>query len=82
MFEHNHGFSSSDCEKRFGKRYLCARFDPHSLTLEQKDDRVTFCQDIIAMADADKHMLNKIITRNGTWCFGYFPENATEFRMG
>jgi len=38
-----------------GKRKLCARFVPHSLTSEQREDRVTSCQDIIAMADADKN---------------------------
>jgi hypothetical protein len=38
-----------------GKRELCARFFPHSLTLEQREDRVTSCQDIIAMVDADKN---------------------------
>jgi hypothetical protein len=37
-----------------GKRKLCARFVPHFLTPEQREDRVTSCQDIIAMADADK----------------------------
>jgi hypothetical protein len=35
-----------------GKRKMCARFVPHSLTPEQREDRVTCCQDIIAMADA------------------------------
>ena len=37
-----------------GKRKLCAGFFLHSLTPEQREDRVTSCQDIIAMADADK----------------------------
>jgi hypothetical protein len=36
-----------------GKRKLCASFVPHSLTLEQREDRVTSCRGIIAMADAD-----------------------------
>jgi hypothetical protein len=36
------------------KRKLCARFVPQSLTPEQWDDRVTSCQNIIAMADEDK----------------------------
>jgi histone-lysine N-methyltransferase SETMAR len=45
-----------------GKRKLCARFVPHPLTPEQRKDRVTSCQDIIAMVDADKNFLNKIIT--------------------
>jgi hypothetical protein len=35
------------------KRKLCARFVPHSLTPEQREDRVMSCQDIIAMAVAD-----------------------------
>ena len=49
-----------------GRRKLCACFFPHSLTSEQREDRVTFCQGIIAMADADKHFLNKIITEYET----------------
>jgi len=57
-----------------GKRKLCARFVPHCLTPEQREDRVTSCQDIIAMADADKIFLNKIITGDETRCFAYDPE--------
>ena len=36
-----------------GKRKLCARFVPHCLTPEQREDRATSLQDIIAMAEAD-----------------------------
>ena len=36
-----------------GKGKLCARSVPHSLTPEEREYRVTFCQDSIAMADAD-----------------------------
>ena len=39
-----------------GKRKLCACFVARCLTAEQRVDRVTSCQDIIAMADADKKM--------------------------
>jgi hypothetical protein len=49
-----------------GKRKLRARFVPHSLTSEQREDRVTSCQDIIAMADADRNFFNKIITEDVT----------------
>ena len=38
-----------------GKRKLCARIVPHFFTPEQREDRVTSCQDIIAMADADNN---------------------------
>ena len=53
-----------------GKRKFCARFVPHSLTPEQREDRVTFCQDIIAMGV----FFNKIITGDEIWCFAYDPE--------
>jgi len=36
-----------------GKKKLCARYVPRCLTPEQREDRVTFCQVIIATADAD-----------------------------
>jgi len=49
-----------------GKRKLFARFLPHSLMPEQREDRVTSCQDIIAMTDADKNLFNKIITGDET----------------
>ena len=42
-------------KKDLGKRKTCARFVSHSLTPEQREDRVTSCQDIIAMADADNN---------------------------
>jgi len=60
-----------------GKRKLCARFFPHSLTPEQREDRVTSCQNIIAMADAD-NFFNKIITGDETWCFTYDPETKRQ----
>ena len=59
-----------------GKRKLCAGFVPHSLTPEQREDRVTSCQDIIVMADADKSFFNKIITGDETWCFAYDPQKS------
>jgi hypothetical protein len=44
-----------------GKRKLCASFVPHSSTPEQREDRVASCQDIIAMAYADKNLLTKLL---------------------
>jgi len=48
------------------------------MTPEQREDRVTSCQDIIAMADADKNFLNKIITRDETSCFVSDPETKRQ----
>ena len=61
-----------------GKRKFCARFVPHFLTPEQREDRVISCQDIIAMADADKNFLNKIITEEEAWGFAYDPETKRQ----
>ena len=41
-------------KEELGKRKYCALFVPHSLTPEQREDRVTFCQDIIVTVDADR----------------------------
>jgi hypothetical protein len=48
---------------------MCARFVPQSLTPEQREARVTSCQDIIAMADANKNFFNKISTEDEIWGF-------------
>jgi len=61
-----------------GKRKLCARFVPHSWTPEEREDRVTSCQDIIAKGDADKIFFNKIITEDESWCFAYDPETKRQ----
>ena len=61
-----------------GKRKLCAYFVPHSLAPEQREDRVTSCQDIIMIDDTDKNFFNKISTGNETWCFAYDPETKQQ----
>ena len=52
-------------------------FLPHSLTPEQREDRDSSSQVIIAMADAD-NFLNKIISGDQTWCFAYDPETRRQ----
>jgi len=57
-----------------GKRNLYARFVPHYLTPEQREDRVTSCQELTAVADAENIFVKEIIMGDGTWCFAYDPE--------
>jgi hypothetical protein len=52
-----------------GKRKLCALCVQHSLTAERTKHRV-----ITAVADADKHFFNEIVTGNATWCFACDPQ--------
>ena len=65
-----------------GKRKLCARFVPHSLTPEQGEDRVTSCQDIIAMADAEKNLFNKIITEIRPGVLPLIPKQSDKVLNG
>jgi hypothetical protein len=60
--EHRQDCSSSDSERRFGKEKVVCTFCSHSLPPEQREDRVTYYQDLIAVADADK---NFPLTPNG-----------------
>jgi hypothetical protein len=57
-----------------GKRKLSARSVPHSLTPEQREDRVTSWQDIIAMADANKIFFNKMIMGDKTGVLPVTPK--------
>jgi histone-lysine N-methyltransferase SETMAR len=61
-----------------GMRMLCARFVPHSLTPQQREDQVTTCQDIIAMANADKNFFNKIIMGDETGCLPMTPKQSNK----
>ena len=49
-----------------GKRKICARFFPHSLTTEQKKERVVYCQDLLLMGQ-DERFWENIITGDETW---------------
>ena len=55
-----------------GKSKICARFVPHALTAEQKQERVVYYQDLLLMGQ-DKRFWENIITGDETWCFAYDP---------
>ena len=78
IFEHPQVCSSSGCERGFGKEKILCMFVPHCLTPEHREDRVTSCQDIIAMADADKNFFNEIITGYETCCFACDTEKKRQ----
>ena len=64
------------------KRELCARFVPQSLTYEQREDRVTYCQDVIAMADADKICLTKLLRKMRPDVLPMTPKQSDRFLNG
>jgi hypothetical protein len=65
-----------------GKRKLCARFVPHSLTPEKREDRVTSCQDTNAIADADKIFLTKIVREMRPGVFPMTPKQSDRVLNG
>jgi hypothetical protein len=58
IFEHPKDCSSPDSER---KEEVVCTFCSTFVTPEQREDRVTSCQDIIAMAEADKNFLTKLL---------------------
>jgi len=64
-----------------GKRKLCARFVPHSLTLQQREGRVTSFQDIIAVADANI-FLTKLLQEIRPSVLPVTPKQSQRFLNG
>jgi len=56
-----------------GKRKVASQFVPHSLSDDQRHERVQYAKDIIKTARRDKNFLNSIVTEDETWCFRYDP---------
>ena len=65
-----------------GKRKLCSRFVPHSLTSEQREDRVTFRQDIIAMGDANINLLTNFLREIRPGVFPMTPKQNVRILDG
>jgi histone-lysine N-methyltransferase SETMAR len=56
-----------------GKRKVASRFVPHSLSDDQRHERVQYAKDIIKTAHRNKTFLNLIVAEDETWCFRYDP---------
>jgi len=52
-------------------RKVCAKMVPKELTEEQKQRRVTICQDLLERQD---DILGRVITGDETWVYQYDPE--------
>ena len=60
-----------------GKRKLCARFVPHSLTPEQREDESLLAK-TLSRWPMQTNFLNKIIMGDETWCFACDPETKRQ----
>ncbi|XP_054707033.1 protein GVQW3-like, partial [Uloborus diversus] len=59
--------------ENLGKRKVCARFVPHTLTDDQKHCRVEHCRDMQQAATRDPNFMANTVTGDETWCFKYEP---------
>ena len=55
-------------------RHVTAKFLPHLLTAEQKDDRVSICTDLRDRAQNDPNFMSSVITGDECWVYRYDPE--------
>ena len=53
---------------------VCAKMVPKLLSEDQKQQRVTVCQDIIERLEDDPDLLRRVITGDESWIFKYDPE--------
>ena len=55
-------------------RHIAAKSVPPLLTQDQKNTRLTLCQELKNQIESDPNFLSKVITGNESWCYGYDPE--------
>ena len=51
------------------------------LSEDQKQQRVTVCQDIIERLEDDRDLLGRVITGDESWIFEYDPETKRQSRQ-
>ena len=56
-------------------RKVCAKMGLNELTEEQKQRRVTICQDLL---DRQDDILSRVITGDETWVYQYDPETKRQ----
>jgi len=55
-------------------RHVGAKFVPHLLTDDQKENRVEISLELLASANGNENFLENIITGDETWVYGYDVE--------
>ena len=57
---------------------VAAKFVPRLLTDAQKENRVTFSQELFDRSNADENFLKNVITSDETWVYGYDVETKVQ----
>ncbi|XP_060520797.1 histone-lysine N-methyltransferase SETMAR-like [Cylas formicarius] len=62
-----------------GMRKLCAKMVPKVLTVEQKELRLSICEDMISRIEEEgEDWMSNVITRDESWVFQYDPETKRQ----
>lgn len=76
------GISIGSCHmiltEDLGMRRVAAKFVPRLLTADQKEARLAAATDLLECADSDPRFLDRIITGDETWVYGYDPETKVQ----
>lgn len=59
-------------------RKVCAKLVPKVLTEEQKNLRVTICDDLCDSVESESDLMDFVITGDETWVFQYDPESKRQ----
>jgi len=72
------GVNWSSCQRNLtvdlNMRLVATKFVPRLLTQDQKNTRLTLCQELKNQIESDPNFLCKVITGDESWCYGYNPE--------
>jgi len=72
------GIAFGTCQKILTEdlqmRRVSAKFVPHLLTAEQKDDLVSICTDLRERAQNNPNFISSVITGDESWVYCYDPE--------
>jgi [histone H3]-lysine36 N-dimethyltransferase SETMAR len=72
------GISYGTCQailtENLNMQRVCQHIVPKMLTLDQRDERMRICGELIAAADSDDNFIKTIITGDETWCYLYDPQ--------
>jgi len=55
-------------------RRIVVKFIPCPLMQDQKNTRLTLCQELKNQIESDPNFPSKVITGDESWCYGYDPE--------
>jgi transposase len=59
--------------EELGMRKICAKMVPKNLTVEQKENRLHTCQELLDRLEGEPDFMDRVITGDESWVFEYDP---------